>query len=301
MVNAFQLTWTIPAAEDGMLIRDYLKEKNISKRALTDIKFGGGSILVNDEHATVRLKLRAGDVLKVIFPVEKPSAGMLPEKVDFEIVYEDEWCLVINKPPYLPTIPSREHPGGTLANGLLFYYREKEIAATIHVVNRLDKDTSGLMLVAKHRFAHSLFSSQQKQGGIKRSYFALVEGEVKEKQSTISARIGRKEDSIIERTVRDDGQHAVTHYQVIAYSECNTLISLKLETGRTHQIRVHMAHIGHPLCGDSLYGGSHRFIPRQALHSAELSFFHPFLEQEMNFKIDLPDDFQSVINGKNSC
>jgi 23S rRNA pseudouridine1911/1915/1917 synthase len=300
-VNAFQLTWKIPAAEEGMLIRDYLKEKNISKRALTDIKFGGGCILVNGEHATVRFELKSGDVLKVIFPVEKPSSGMLPEKVNFDIVYEDEWCLVINKPPYLPTIPSREHPGGTLANGLLFYYREKGIDATIHVVNRLDKDTSGLMLVAKHRFAHSLFSSLQKQGGIKRTYAALVEGKVLVKQGTISAPIGRKEDSIIERTVRDDGKLAVTHYHVIAFSECNTLVSLKLETGRTHQIRVHMSHIGHPLCGDSLYGGSHRLLSRQALHSAELSFFHPFLEKEMNFKIDLPNDIQSVLNKKDSC
>ncbi|MGG4492339.1 RluA family pseudouridine synthase [Metabacillus idriensis] len=300
-MNAFQLKWTISDAEDGILIRDYLKEKNISKRALTDIKFCGGSILVNNEHATVRFELRAGDILKVIFPIEKPSEGMLPEKVDFEIVYEDEWCLVINKPPYLPAIPSREHPKGTLANGLLYYYSENEIAATIHIVNRLDKDTSGLMLVAKHRFAHSLFSSQQKQGGIKRTYFALVEGEVNGKQGTISAPIGRKEDSIIERTVRDDGKHAVTHYQVISYSECNSLVSLKLETGRTHQIRVHMAHIGHPLCGDSLYGGSHRLIPRQALHSAELSFIHPYFEKEMNFKIDLPNDIQSVISRKNSC
>ncbi|UAL53339.1 RluA family pseudouridine synthase [Metabacillus dongyingensis] len=300
-MNAFQLTWTIPAAEEGMLIRDYLKEKNISKRALTDIKFGGGCILVNGEHATVRFELKSGDVLKVIFPVEKPSSGMLPEKVNFDIVYEDEWCLVINKPPYLPTIPSREHPGGTLANGLLFYYGEKGIDATIHVVNRLDKDTSGLMLVAKHRFAHSLFSSLQKQGGIRRTYAALVEGKVLMKQGTISAPIGRKEDSIIERTVRDDGKLAVTHYHVIAFSECNTLVSLKLETGRTHQIRVHMSHIGHPLSGDSLYGGSHQLLSRQALHSAELSFFHPFLEKEMNFKIDLPNDIQSVINKKDSC
>ncbi len=295
MLNAFQLKWAILETEDGMLLRDFLKEKKISKRALTDIKFGGGRILVNDEHATVRCKLKTGDAVVVIFPAEKPSEGMLPQKIDLEIVYEDDWCLVINKPPFIPVIPSREHPEGTLANGLLEYYLEKGIAATIHIVNRLDKDTSGLMLVAKHRFAHSLFSALQKQSGIHRTYYALVEGAVNEPQGVINAPIGRKDDSIIERTVREDGQMAVTHFHVVKSFKDNTLVSLKLETGRTHQIRVHMAFIGHPLCGDSLYGGSHKLISRQALHSSELSFVHPFLEKEMHFAIALPPDMKSIV------
>lgn len=217
--------------------------------------------------------------------------------MDLDIVYEDEWCLVINKPPFVPTIPSREHPGGTLANGLLDYYRENGIAATIHAVNRLDKDTSGLMLVAKHRFAHSLFSSMQKQGSIKRTYAALVEGALTEESGIIDAPIGRKEESIIERTVREDGQDAVTQYQVMSSAEKYTLVTLRLETGRTHQIRVHMAYIGHPLCGDSLYGGSRDLIGRQALHSRVLSFFHPLLEKEMTFEAEIPADMQAVLKG----
>ncbi|MEK3805634.1 RluA family pseudouridine synthase [Bacillus sp. FSL H8-0547] len=296
-VDAFLLSWTIPSEDEGKTIKDYLKEKKISKRALTDIKFAGGSILLNGEHATVRAALSAGDDLKVTFPPEEPSAGIVPEKMDLDIVYEDEWCLVINKPPFVPTIPSREHPGGTLANGLLDYYRENGIAATIHAVNRLDKDTSGLMLVAKHRFAHSLFSSMQKQGSIKRTYAALVEGALTEESGIIDAPIGRKEESIIERTVREDGQDAVTQYQVMSSAEKYTLVTLRLETGRTHQIRVHMAYIGHPLCGDSLYGGSRDLIGRQALHSRVLSFFHPLLEKEMTFEAEIPADMQAVLKG----
>ncbi|MGD6792905.1 RluA family pseudouridine synthase [Metabacillus indicus] len=294
-MNAFILSWTIPSEDEGKTVKDYLKEKKISKRALTDIKFAGGSIQLNGEHATVRASLSAGDDLKVTFPPEEPSPGIVPEKMNLDIVYEDEWCLVINKPPFVPTIPSREHPGGTLANGLLDYYRENGIAATIHAVNRLDKDTSGLMLVAKHRFAHSLFSSMQKQGSIKRTYAALVEGALTEESGTVDAPIGRKEESIIERTVREDGQHAVTHYQVLSSEEKYTLVTLRLETGRTHQIRVHMAYIGHPLCGDSLYGGSRDLMQRQALHSRLLSFFHPLLEKEMTFEAEIPADMQAVL------
>ncbi|KEZ53486.1 MULTISPECIES: RluA family pseudouridine synthase [Metabacillus] len=294
-MDAFLLSWTVPSEDEGKTIKDYLKEKKISKRALTDIKFAGGSILLNGDHATVRASLSAGDDLKVMFPPEEPSPGIVPEKMNLDIVYEDEWCLVINKPPFVPTIPSREHPGGTLANGLLDYYSENGIAATIHAVNRLDKDTSGLMLVAKHRFAHSLFSSMQKQGSIKRTYAALVEGALTEENGTIDAPIGRKEESIIERTVREDGQHAVTHYKVLSSAEKYTLVTLRLETGRTHQIRVHMAYIGHPLCGDSLYGGSRDLIRRQALHSRVLSFFHPLLEKEMTFEAEIPADMQTVL------
>lgn len=295
MLNAFQLKWTILDTEDGMLLRDFLKEKKISKRALTDIKFGGGRITVNGEHATVRFILKTGDSVGVIFPTEKPSAGLLPQKMNLDIVYEDDWCLVINKPPFIPVIPSREHPNGTLANGLLSYFSEKGIAATIHIVNRLDRDTSGLMLVAKHRFSHSLFSALQKQSGIHRTYYAIVEGSLDEQQGVINAPIGRRDDSIIERVVREDGQEAVTHFHVVKPFKDKTLVSLKLETGRTHQIRVHMAYIGHPLCGDSLYGGSHQLINRQALHSSELSFFHPFLEKEMQFSIALPRDMKSIL------
>lgn len=156
-MNTFQLQWKIAKQDSGKIVRDFLREKQISKRSLTDIKFFGGDILVNEQKITVRYTLQMGDVLKVLFPKEVRGRGLTAEEVSFEIVYEDDHCLVINKPAYLPSIPSREHPSGTLSHGLIFHYDKLHIPSTIHIVNRLDKDTSGLMLVAKHRFAHNLF------------------------------------------------------------------------------------------------------------------------------------------------
>ncbi|WP_299092559.1 RluA family pseudouridine synthase [uncultured Metabacillus sp.] len=293
-MTSFRLQWTITEADAGKSVLEYVKEKKLSKRALTDIKFNGGDILVNNMHVTVRYLLQDGDVLTVIFPPEDRGSGLEADDVPFHIVYEDDHCLVIDKPPFVPSIPSRDHNRGTLANGLIRYYEQKQILSTIHIVNRLDKDTSGLMLVAKHRFAHSLFSDQQKKKEIHRTYEAIVHGVLTNETGTISKPIGRKPDSIIEREVREDGQQAVTHFQVLQRLHGKTHIKLVLETGRTHQIRVHLSSIGHPLCGDTLYGGREDEIKRQALHSSQLSFWHPLLEKEFQFSSELPEDMKRL-------
>lgn len=295
-MKSFQLQWIISKNDEGRLVLDFLKEKKISKRALTDIKFNGGDILVNSEHITVRYSLKENDILTVIFPKEERGAGLAADDVPFDIVYEDDHCLVIDKPPFVPSIPSRDHLKGTLANGLIMYYQQHQIPSTIHIVNRLDKDTSGLMLVAKHRFAHSLFSNQQKMKEIHRTYEAIVHGVLDQQEGTISSPIGRKKDSIIEREICEDGQEAITHFQVIATHKNKTHIKLVLETGRTHQIRVHLSSIGHPLCGDTLYGGDQGEINRQALHSSQLSFWHPLLEKDFHFQSELPNDMKRLTN-----
>ncbi|UAL48663.1 RluA family pseudouridine synthase [Sutcliffiella horikoshii] len=288
------------ARDEGKLLREFLKERQISKAALIDIKFNGGALHVNGSAVTVRYVLQEGDTVEVFFPKEEPSEDLVAEEIPLDIVYEDEYVLVVNKPAGMASIPSREHRHGTLANAVLGYYQSKGICATIHIVTRLDRDTSGLMLIAKHRHAHHLFSLQQKEFGVKRRYEALVHGEMNvdeaEASGAVDAPIGRKDSSIIEREVREDGQRAVTHYMVLRARESWSHVSLRLETGRTHQIRVHMAYIGHPLLGDSLYGGSGvNGLSRQALHSCELSFFHPVEEREMTFRCTLPEDMSKVL------
>ena len=295
-MKTFQLQWIISKKDVGKLVFDYVKEKKISKRALTDIKFNGGDILVNSQHVTVRYCLKENDILTVIFPQEERGTSLVADDVPFKIVYEDDHCLVINKPPFIPSIPSREHERGTLANGLIKYYQQKQIPSTIHIVNRLDKDTSGLMLVAKHRFAHSLFSEQQKKKEIHRTYEAIVHGVINQSVGVIEKPIGRKNDSIIEREICEDGQEAITHYQVLHTYQNKSHLKLVLETGRTHQIRVHLSSIGHPLCGDTLYGGDIAEISRQALHSSQLSFWHPLLERDLQFTSELPDDMKGLAN-----
>lgn len=298
-MSRFTLTWTITEKEEGKLIREFLKEQGISKTALTDIKFHGGAIFVDEQPVTVRHRLCYGETLRVLFPPESPSEGMMPEAIPLDIVYEDEYVLVVNKPPFMATIPSREHPGGTLANALLHHYKKQQLQSTIHVVTRLDRDTSGLVLIAKHRHLHHLLSTLQKQGKVARRYEAICHGRIEKDEGTIDAPIARKSDSIIAREVREDGQRAVTHFRVLQRFRDYTHLSLRLETGRTHQIRVHLAHIGHPLAGDELYGGSKEMIGRQALHSKELSFFHPLKKQQYTFSCPLPDDMKRLIERLN--
>lgn len=297
MKDFFQITWFIKEQKyEGMLVREFLlAEKGISRRALVDIKFAGGDILINGNHVTVRESLHVGDSVTIMFPPEQRNDTIISENLPLDIVYEDEYILVINKPPYMASIPSREHHSNTLANALLYYYDQIRLCATIHIVNRLDRDTSGLLIVAKNSHVHHLFSLEQKKGTIQRQYDAIVHGIIEDSNGIVNAPIGRKETSIIEREVRADGQQAVTHYEVLKAFKDRTWVSLKLETGRTHQIRVHMSYLGHPLLGDKLYGGRDDQIPRQALHSKSLKFYHPLLEKELEFVAPLPDDMRKLV------
>ncbi|MCL6573343.1 MAG: RluA family pseudouridine synthase [Bacillus sp. (in: Bacteria)] len=290
MDSCFQLKWVISDGDAGMLIKEFLKKEGISRTALTAIKFKGGSIQVKDVEVNVRSRLFVGDVLTVKFPVEYPSVGLKGENIPLTVLFEDEYLLVVNKPAGMNTIPSREHPAGSLANGLVGYYQRIGLQATTHIVTRLDRDTSGIVLIAKHRHVHHLFSMMQKKGQVKRTYEAFASGSIAEGSGTIKAPIGRKECSIIEREVRDDGQYACTHYRVIKRYGVFTHVELQLETGRTHQIRVHMSYLEHPLLGDDLYGGEKSLMARQALHCKKITFEHPFTEEEMTFTAPLPRD-----------
>ena len=291
----YQMDWIITKNESGVEIKTFLSEHHISKRMLTDIKFAGGKISVDGQEVTVRYVLQEGNHLTVIFPPEAKSPTLKPEDILLHIIYEDKDLLVINKPSNMSTIPSREHPDGSLANAIYGYYRRREIDSAIHIVTRLDRDTSGLVLIAKHRHIHHLMSLQQKKREIKRSYEAFAEGLFSVREGKINEPIGRKETSIIEREVRSDGKTAVTHYKVLGQYDGFAHIGLVLETGRTHQIRVHMSYKGHPLLGDSLYGGSREKIERQALHCHSLSFSHPTTGEHLHFHVPLPDDMDRLL------
>ena len=291
----FTLTWKITSENEQIIIKEFLKENGVSKTALTDIKFKGGKILVNGIEVTVRYTLKMGDELVLVFPEENPSAGLRGEALPLHILYEDDYVLVVNKPSGMNTIPSREHPTGSLANAIIGYYEQIALVATTHIVTRLDRDTSGIVLVAKHRHVHHLLSEQQKAGKINRVYEAFADGQFKQDSGLIEEPIARKSDSIIAREVNQTGQYACTHYQIIRCYRDFTHVQLRLETGRTHQIRVHLSYIGHPLLGDDLYGGDRTLISRQALHCCELEFYHPFLQKKLKFTQDMPIDMKNLI------
>lgn len=279
----------------GKLLREAIADWGISKRALTAIKFDGGALYVNGKEKNVRHPLSVGDEVTIIFPHEQVSNGLIAQQGNLDIVYEDEALLIINKPAFMSSIPSREHPDSSLANFVCGYFEQQQLASTVHIVTRLDRDTSGLMVIAKHRHIHHLMSEQQKKGLVHRQYEAIVEGTITPNFQSIVAPIGRKETSIIEREVRADGQFAQTDVTVLARSNNATHICLTLHTGRTHQIRVHMASIGHPLAGDDLYGGSRTRINRQALHCCYVQFEHPLTKQVMEFKSELPADIANLL------
>lgn len=289
------------AENDDQLLREAISKYGISKRGLTSIKYSGGALLVNGEERTVRHILNKGDVITIVFPPEEFSEGLIVEHGDLRIIYEDAALLILDKPPFLNTIPSRESPTGSLANFICGYFKKQGIHSTVHIVTRLDRDTSGIVCIAKHSHIHHLMGLQQKRNMINKQYEAIVHGHVKEDEQTIVAPIGRKDTSIIEREVRPDGQFSQTSVLVLQRGftrshEPITHVRLKLHTGRTHQIRVHMAHIGHPLVGDELYGGSRELYNRQALHCVLLEMDHPLTGQKLHFTSELLESMRNLMN-----
>lgn len=275
-----------------MMLRDYLhQEIGLSRNMVKRLKFDGGKILVNQKLVGVRTILETGDQIELIFSPEKRSPSLIPQAIDLDIVYEDDFLIILNKQAKKIVIPSMADQSGTIANGLINYYDQHGMDYTVHIVTRLDRDTSGLMLIAKQQFSHSSFRNIS----IDRHYKAIVAGRLPDKEGTIDAPIGRNPDSIITRMVTDDGKPSVTHYQVSQMLDQATVVDVQLETGRTHQIRVHFAHLDCPLLGDSLYGGPVDRIDRQALHCVSLAFTHPITKEELSFEVDLPADLRELL------
>lgn len=291
MIREFD--YDITDAEHGLTISDYLKKKGYPHAVFVHLKRTPNSILLNGTWEYVTTRLSAGDKLHISLIETENSENIPPVAHDFSVCYEDEDILVVNKPAKMPIHPSLNNYENTLANAVCFYYQNQGVPYTFRCVNRLDRDTTGLTIIAKHMLSSAILSQAVTKRDIHREYLAIVEGETKP-YGTVDAPIGRKMNSTIERMVDEiNGERAVTHYKRLAYSNGLSLLSLKLETGRTHQIRVHMKHIGHPLIGDFLYNPSATQMERQALHSYRLTFTHPITGKEMVLTAPLPPDMNA--------
>lgn len=256
-----------------------------------------GHVTVNGQVVKTKYKLKAGDVVKII-PEAPQTIDLEPEDIPLDIVYEDDDVIVVNKPAGMVVHPAPGHPGHTLVNALLYHSPLSTINGEFRpgIVHRIDKDTSGLLMVAKNDLAHRSLAAQLKAKTNQREYVALVHGVIKEDQGTIDAPLGRSKKDRKKQAVVMDGRHAVTHFEVLKRYRHYTLVKCRLETGRTHQIRVHMAYIGHPLAGDPLYGPRKTLAgPGQYLHAGLLGFKHPRTGQEMTFTAPLPEYFTKML------
>ena len=290
------IEYTIPESQNGLRVEQFLRRKGYSRQNLTEIKRMPQSILVNGTHYYMRQTLVTGDHLQVCICETESSEKIPPVELPLDILYEDEDILVINKPAGMPIHPSMKNYYNSLANALAWYYQDQGKPFIFRCSNRLDRDTSGLTVISKHLVSASIMADMTKKRLVHREYLAIVKGDLTPPTGTITAPLSRKEGSIIERTVDfDHGEEAITHYKLVKKENGHSLVSLILETGRTHQIRIHMKYLGYPLIGDYLYNPDMEQIQRQALHAWKLSFVHPITGEKMQFTAQLPADMAAVL------
>lgn len=328
------LEWTVSDSDAGLKIEEFLRSRGYSHHVLTQLKRTERGICLNGEWAYASQRTKAGDKICIHVIEQEASEHILPVPLPLSIVYEDEDLMVINKASDMPIHPSINNYDNTLANAVMYYFSRQNLSFVYRCINRLDRDTSGLLIIAKNMVSGAILSQMSARHQIHREYLTIVEGRLPE-SGTISAPIARLEGSAIMRCVDfERGEHAVTHYQTLTYcpalmpdsgdtediqkpdaSDGLSLARVKLETGRTHQIRVHMKYIGHPMVGDFLYNpdscsnhirgsSSDRtasvrqtgpVMARQALHSHKLSFHHPITGKYLSFSCDMPEDMQKLL------
>lgn len=291
------LEYFISQEDSGKSIKDFLQEQGYSRQNLVELKKIPESILLNGVWEYVTCKLTKGDTLRIQIKEEESSEKIPPIRLPFPVVYEDEDIVVVNKPADMPIHPSLNNYENTLGNAAAYYFMQQGKPFIFRCVNRLDRDTTGLTILAKHMISCSMLQSDMVERKISREYLAIVEGVFDHTEGTIDAPIGRKEGSTIERIIDyEKGERAVTHYKVLEQKENVALLALRLETGRTHQIRVHMTSIGHPLVGDFLYNPQNKGMTRQALHAWKLSFTHPITKSVMELEAPIPEDMKTFLN-----
>ena len=270
------------------------QEFHISDRLLKKLK-NNNQIFINNFPVSINSSFKTNDMISILLDFDETSDNIIPTKMNLNILFEDDAMLIVNKPPYLPVHPSMNHFTDSLSNGIKYYYNSINLNRKIRPVNRLDKDTSGIVIFAKNEYIQESLISQMKSNKFKKKYIALVDGILEKNTGIINAPICRKENSIIERKVSINGQSAVTYFKVLKRYNNYSLVEFLLETGRTHQIRVHSSYLGHAILGDTLYGSSSSLISRQALHAYKINFIHPINHKNLEIIADIPDDIKKLI------
>lgn len=286
----------VTTEDQGLEVKDIMRNHfDFSARLRNKIK-REKLVLLNDQQTQGWIVPKEGDVIKIVLPDEK--SNFEPQDIPVYPVFEDDDILIINKQPGLIVHPTKGHPSGTVANALMHYMEKTGQSFKIRFVNRLDMDTSGLLVIAKNAYCQNDYTRQMKENLVEKRYISIVKGIIESDSGVIELPIGRPDPENVRRGVMENGAPSVTHYKVLERfpKRGYTLVELLLETGRTHQIRVHMSHIGHPVLGDWLYGGDNiLLIERQALHAARLTFTHPITKKELQLEAPIPDDMKQAL------
>ncbi len=294
------LEYTVTEKHAGKSVEQVLKKKfNVSSSLITYLKLNA-RLFINGKVCRSVDVVSRGDILTADVSENNNGFGnILPWEKEIDVIFEDDYLLIVNKPGNMASHPCLGNYDQTLANAVMYYWHTNGEYHNYHIVNRLDKDTSGICVIAKNRFAHGVISQQMREGCVEKGYMAIVHGTPEPENGYIESPIKRADASVIKRIVTPDGKYAKTIYETVNTVNNFSLQEIRLETGRTHQIRVHFSYIGHPLVGDWLYGNGDEekeLIARQALHAGYIKFIHPADKSEMSIKCDLPQDMINLLN-----
>ena len=272
---------------------------NLSNKLIVKLK-NKKKIFLNGNIANINKSITINDLIEFDLNYEEESENIIPSRLNLDIIFEDDCFLIVNKPSNTPIHPSANHYTDSLANGVKYYFDSIHLNKKIRPVNRLDKDTSGLVIFAKNEYIQENLINQMKTNDFNKEYIAVLDGKISQKEGIIDAPISRKEESIIEREVNfEKGQKAITYYKVIFEEGNLSLVNFKLKTGRTHQIRVHSKYINAPILGDTLHNKEANLINRQALHAFKIEFIHPVSKNKMSFETPIPKDIKNIFSNHN--